>query len=301
MNAASRWLQECDKFGRDLQDYQKEASPTKRQQRRQRLVTTLRHLEKQLYQHSEQPTTYQLNRQDLQQRGQILFRLQNELDSSSAGGGSSSSSSSNKNHATGAMNSPFMDQSAADGGSSTSATQRPQGNYAGIPDMASVDLLGGGTAFLQNTKDYLLGAVSKSPGGGSASASKETELRNPTGAGAGYGSASGNNRDIEQGPNSPPLNFRSQQQKMFQEQDQNLDMLAGTVGNLKQIGGEIHTEVQYQGGLVENLGDAMDDSQSKMKSTTQMLKELDKDGSLCFWWVLIIALFVLNVVVAVFL
>lgn len=73
------------------------------------------------------------------------------------------------------------------------------------------------------------------------------------------------------------------------------------VTTLKHIGYEIKDEVQHQDGMLDHLGNEMEDSQSKIKSTAQMLRELDKDGSLCFWWGAIIILFVLNVLVAVFL
>eukprot|EP00392_Amoebophrya_sp_AT5.2_P002172 g2177.t1 len=171
----SRYGEDYEKLSRDVGEYQAESSPSRKQQKRQRLLTTLRHLEKQLFQHSEQPASYHLQRSEIQRRAELL--------------------------------------------------------------------------------------------------------------------------DIENPP-SPPM--RAQQQ-LFKDQDQNLDLLAGTVTTLKHIGYEIKDEVQHQDGMLDHLGNEMEDSQSKIKSTAQMLRELDKDGSLCFWWGAIIILFVLNVLVAVFL
>ncbi|CAD7963926.1 unnamed protein product [Amoebophrya sp. A25] len=283
---AEQWSRDCEKFAADLNALKSSKAPEP--QKRQRLATTLRHLERQLYQHSEQPAAYQLSRPELQRRGELIFHLQSELEAlqspRSRGGGS-----------VGALRNGGCEQV----GGSSSSSNSTAGPGGGTSDLGQ---------YLRNTTEFLLGggASSSSTGGGTGSPSKEFEMRDPTLAGGRSNNSSPGagggppRRDIEEGPVSPPMHHRGQQQ-MFREQDQGLDMLAGTVSNLKHIGGEIYNEVQHQDGLLDSLGNEMDDSQNKIKSTAQLIREIDKDGSLCFWWGLIIVLFVLNVIVAVFL
>ena len=71
------------------------------------------------------------------------------------------------------------------------------------------------------------------------------------------------------------------QKGSLQEQDQDIDRLIGTVGNIKSIGRNMNDELGEQNGLLSGLSSNLDVNLAKIEKTTGGLNNLVKQSSNC--------------------
>lgn len=62
-----------------------------------------------------------------------------------------------------------------------------------------------------------------------------------------------------------------QQEQIMRHQDEQLDELAGAVQRIGNMGRDMHIELEEQGQLLDNLGEEMEDTSSRMKRVRQSL------------------------------
>ncbi|KAI7896451.1 t-SNARE [Mucor mucedo] len=117
-------------------------------------------------------------------------------------------------------------------------------------------------------------------------------------------SQSGNNasssyQTARQNENSLMIENEHQQQMMImQEQDHHLDAMGGTLVNLKEIAGTMHTEIDDQVILLDDLGDQVDRSEGKLKNamrrvTTILRKEEESKSGYCICCLIIVLIILL--------
>ncbi|KAI9302548.1 t-SNARE [Cunninghamella echinulata] len=98
-------------------------------------------------------------------------------------------------------------------------------------------------------------------------------------------------------------NEQQQQQMLFQQQDQHLDSMAGTLVNLKDIAGTMNREIDDHVILIDELGDNVDRTDSKLKRAmhrvTDILKREEESKSGYCICCLIIVLIILLVLVII--
>ncbi|CAD7948479.1 unnamed protein product [Amoebophrya sp. A25] len=86
------------------------------------------------------------------------------------------------------------------------------------------------------------------------------------------------------------------QQGLVDEQEETLDRLAATLGSLKQIGQDINIEINYHNTLLEELGEAVDGTHTRMHSTQRRLRDIRRSKSskciLCYIFTLIILIII---------
>ncbi|CAO3600675.1 unnamed protein product [Absidia cylindrospora] len=81
-----------------------------------------------------------------------------------------------------------------------------------------------------------------------------------------YRSENDNNRYID--------DEQQQQQVMFQEQDQHLDSMAGTLVNLKTIAGTMNNEIDDHVILLDELGDNVDRTEGRLKRAMHRVTDI---------------------------
>ncbi|KAI8889783.1 hypothetical protein K501DRAFT_170119, partial [Backusella circina FSU 941] len=95
---------------------------------------------------------------------------------------------------------------------------------------------------------------------------------------------------------------QAQQMMMMQDQDQHLDAMGGTLVNLKEIAGTMNREIDDHVVLLDDLGDHVDRSQSKLKRamsrvTDILRKEEESKSGYCICCLIIILIILLVLVI----
>lgn len=96
----------------------------------------------------------------------------------------------------------------------------------------------------------------------------------------------------------------SEQPRSFDEevagQDEALDMLHGTVKNLKRMGGEMSAEVNAHNEMLEELEDFTDDCTTQMRQQQVKLDKIRQGNATCYLWSYIACMSVVLFVLVVF-
>ncbi|KAJ9594985.1 hypothetical protein L9F63_013707 [Diploptera punctata] len=92
--------------------------------------------------------------------------------------------------------------------------------------------------------------------------------------------------------------MRQQQQRMLQEQDQGLEALSKVISRQKEIAETIGSEVDLQNEIIDDLADHMDRTESRVRSETRQVTVIDRKDNTCWYWVVIIVLFIAIITVA---
>lgn len=91
----------------------------------------------------------------------------------------------------------------------------------------------------------------------------------------------------------------SEQKQIIQEQDNSLDNLSKSIGRQKDIAIKIGTEVSRQNDILDNLTDQMDNTSTRINSTTRDVVEVSRRDSTWSYWLVIVSLFVAIIVVLI--
>jgi hypothetical protein len=92
--------------------------------------------------------------------------------------------------------------------------------------------------------------------------------------------------------------FRNQHKTLFKEQDRGLDILDEIITRQKGIARGIATEIDTQNEILDDIGDNMDQTNQRLIRNTRNIKKISLKSDTCFYWIVIIGLFVGIVVVA---
>ncbi|KAI8065712.1 t-SNARE [Gongronella butleri] len=95
---------------------------------------------------------------------------------------------------------------------------------------------------------------------------------------------------------------QQQQQVLFQQQDQHLDAMAGTLVNLKGIAGTMHQEIDDHVILLDELGDHVDQTDSRLKRamhrvTDILRKEEESKSGYCICCLILVLIILLVLVI----
>mmetsp|Transcript_11858 Transcript_11858/g.28274 ORF Transcript_11858/g.28274 Transcript_11858/m.28274 type:complete len:95 (-) Transcript_11858:70-354(-) len=85
-----------------------------------------------------------------------------------------------------------------------------------------------------------------------------------------------------------------------EHQDESLDLLSGTVKNLKKFGGAISEELDVHCRLLGEMEDQTDDSRHRIRQQQKSLDELSSQSTMCALWACIFAMAVAIFVLLVF-
>jgi syntaxin 8 len=92
--------------------------------------------------------------------------------------------------------------------------------------------------------------------------------------------------------------LRQQQQRMIQDQDQGLEALSKVISRQKEIAETIGSEVDLQNDIVDDLAEQMDRTDSRVRNETRQVTVIDRKDNTCWYWVVIILLFISIIIVA---
>eukprot|EP01096_Ripella_sp_DP13-Kostka_P003226 TRINITY_DN14663_c0_g1_i1.p1 TRINITY_DN14663_c0_g1~~TRINITY_DN14663_c0_g1_i1.p1 ORF type:complete len:212 (+),score=90.73 TRINITY_DN14663_c0_g1_i1:31-666(+) len=86
--------------------------------------------------------------------------------------------------------------------------------------------------------------------------------------------------------------------KSLADQDKKLDVLAGVVGNIKEVSLSLGHELKVQDKIIDDLDDHMGKTTTKVSKSTKMASFLTKNASVCGLQLTVLALLVIIVLVA---
>ena len=93
--------------------------------------------------------------------------------------------------------------------------------------------------------------------------------------------------------------LRSEQKQIIKEQDNSLDNLSKTISRQKEIAIRIGGEVERQNEILDDIGDMMESTNTRMGQTTRGVEEVSRKDSTWTYWLIIISLFVAIIVVII--
>ncbi|KAK5642074.1 hypothetical protein RI129_008241 [Pyrocoelia pectoralis] len=93
--------------------------------------------------------------------------------------------------------------------------------------------------------------------------------------------------------------LKAQQQEMLQEQDKGLENLSKIISKQKNIAQSISTEVDLQNEIIDDLGDHIDRTDTRVSSETNTIGIVMKKDKTTIYWVIIILLFITIICLAV--
>lgn len=91
---------------------------------------------------------------------------------------------------------------------------------------------------------------------------------------------------------------RLQQQRMVQDQEQGLEALSKVISRQKEIADTIGNEVDLQSEIIDDLAVQMDRTDSRVRNETRQVTVIDRKDNTCWYWVVIILLFISILIVA---
>ncbi|GAB1606473.1 syntaxin-8-like [Argonauta hians] len=92
--------------------------------------------------------------------------------------------------------------------------------------------------------------------------------------------------------------LRTQQQRVIAQQDEGLDALSRVISHQKQMAVDIGNECDTQNEIIDDIGDHMDKINERLIKETRHIKIVDKKSNTCWYWVIIVLLFIAIVAVA---
>ncbi|XP_018617660.1 syntaxin-8 [Scleropages formosus] len=93
--------------------------------------------------------------------------------------------------------------------------------------------------------------------------------------------------------------IKQQQQRIIEEQDAGLDVLAAVISRQKQMGQEIGNELDEQNEIIDDLTHLVDKTDSRIRNESRRVKLVETKSSSCGMLVVIVLLLIAIVVVAV--
>ena len=84
---------------------------------------------------------------------------------------------------------------------------------------------------------------------------------------------------------------------MFVEQDRGLEVLDEIIIRQKNLARGIGTEIDVQNEIIDDIGDNMDQTNERLIRNTRNIKKISLKSDTCFYWIIIILLFIANLVV----
>lgn len=92
--------------------------------------------------------------------------------------------------------------------------------------------------------------------------------------------------------------IRTQQQNLIEQQDEGLDALSKVISHQKQMAVDIGHEVDAQNEIIDDIGEHMDRTNERLIKERRHIKIVDKKSATCWYWMIILLLFVAIIVVA---
>ncbi|XP_063241756.1 syntaxin-8 [Bacillus rossius redtenbacheri] len=93
--------------------------------------------------------------------------------------------------------------------------------------------------------------------------------------------------------------LQQQQRRLLQDQEQGLEVLSSVISRQKEIAQTIGNEVDLQNEIIDDLAEYIDRTDTRLLDETQQIKIIDRKDRTCWYWVVIIVLFVSIVIVAI--
>ncbi|XP_061181988.1 syntaxin-8-like [Saccostrea echinata] len=90
-----------------------------------------------------------------------------------------------------------------------------------------------------------------------------------------------------------------QQQTIIQEQDRGLESLSKVISRQKQMAIDIGNEVDSQNDLIDDIGDHMDQTKTRLIKETRHIRIVDRKSATCAYWVAIILIFIAIIVILI--
>ncbi|PSN57700.1 hypothetical protein C0J52_00296 [Blattella germanica] len=92
--------------------------------------------------------------------------------------------------------------------------------------------------------------------------------------------------------------LRHQQRQMLRDQDEGLEALSKVISRQKEIAETIGNEVDLQNEIIDDLADHMDRTDNRVRNETRQVTVIDRKDRTCWYWVVIILLFITIVTVS---
>ncbi|XP_069701444.1 syntaxin-8 [Periplaneta americana] len=103
---------------------------------------------------------------------------------------------------------------------------------------------------------------------------------------------------IQQTQHMSVADLRQQQQRMVEDQEQGLEALSKVISRQKEIAETIGSEVDLQNEIIEDLADHMDRTDHRVRNETRQVTVIDRKDRTCWYWVVIILLFITILIIA---
>lgn len=99
--------------------------------------------------------------------------------------------------------------------------------------------------------------------------------------------------------NASVQQLRSEQKQIIIEQDYSLDNLSRAISRQKDIAIKIGGEVERQNEILDDIGDMMENTNTRISSTTRGVEEVSRKDSTWTYWLIIICLLVAIIIVLI--
>ncbi|KAG8034940.1 hypothetical protein G9C98_008016 [Cotesia typhae] len=103
----------------------------------------------------------------------------------------------------------------------------------------------------------------------------------------------------DQDQNVSVVDLKSQNEAALLEQERGLDELYKVITRQKTIAQTIHTEVDHQNEIIDDLAEHMEQTDERLIDGTRQIRFIERKDRTCGYWVVIILLFISIICVAV--